>query len=162
MGFYSGMRLTEILELRRENVNIENGMIRLDPGTTKNDEPRVIPLIGELPQMLKILREKNPSSEYVFTREGAQMHSFRKAWNSACIKVGLGELKPRLSLTTKEPKMKGKKPVMKYHGRTLHDLRRCGVSISYKQALTRTLRGRSAATKQRAFFSATTSRLSAI
>ncbi len=70
MGYYTGMRFGEILALRWENVSFLDSQIRLDPGTTKNDEPRVIPLTGELFEMLKIQRQACPDSEYVFTRDG--------------------------------------------------------------------------------------------
>ena len=128
LGFFTGMRRGEIMKLRWENVNLDKGLIRLDPGSTKNDESRVIPLIGELPEMLRILREKSPASEHVFTRNGVRMQTFRKAWNSACVVAGLGMMKPRLDKTTGQPILRNKKPVLKYEGRTFHDLRRCGVS----------------------------------
>jgi integrase len=128
LGFYTGMRRGEILGLRWENINLKKGMLRLEPGTTKNDEARVIPLFGELHEMFKILREKNPTSEFVFIREGMRMQSFRKSWNRSCIAAGLGEMKPRLDRITKEPLLRNDKPVLRYRGRTFHDLHRCGVS----------------------------------
>lgn len=102
MGYYTGMRLGEVLGLRWENVSLLDAQVRLDPGTTKNDEPRVIPLPGELLEMLRIQRQKCPDSECVFTRDGKPMGSFRKAWASACKRAGL-------------------------EGLLFHDLRRTGV-----------------------------------
>lgn len=92
MSYYTGMRLGEILSLSWRNVSFLDAEIRLDPGTTKNDEPRTIPLAGELLEMLKIERKKNPGSEFVFTRDGERISSFRKAWKSACKRAGLPEL----------------------------------------------------------------------
>ena len=83
MGYYTGMRLGEILKIRWCDVDLSRGEIRLNPGETKNDEPRTIPLVGELREMLKIEREKNPSAEFVFVRAGARIGSFYKAWKSA-------------------------------------------------------------------------------
>ena len=92
MGYYTGMRLGEILRLRWENVSLPDAQIRLDPGSTKNDEPRTIPLVGELLEMLSIQRQKHPASEFVFTREGQPIGGFRKAWLSACKRAGLDGL----------------------------------------------------------------------
>ena len=100
--FFSGMRRGEILGLRWANADFFAGEIRLDPGTTKNDEPRTIPLAGQLLEMLKIEREKNPGAEFVFTRNGQRIGTFWKAWKSACKRAGL-------------------------QGLLFHDLRRTGV-----------------------------------
>jgi len=92
MGFYTGMRLGEILRLRWENVSLLDAEIRLDPGYTKNDAPRTIPLVGEFLEILKIQRQKYAKSEIVFTRDGKPIRNFRKAWGSACERAGLAGL----------------------------------------------------------------------
>lgn len=89
MAYYTGMRLGEILSLRWRNINFLEAEARLDPGTTKNDDPRTIPLAGELLGMLKIERQKNQHGEFVFTRDGKPIKIFRKAWASACERAGL-------------------------------------------------------------------------
>ena len=89
MAYYTGMRRGEILKIRWNSVDSKNGELSLDPGMTKNDEPRSIPLFGELRDMLKIEREKNPLSEFVFMRHGQRVGSFYKAWKSACTRAGL-------------------------------------------------------------------------
>ena len=89
MGYYTGMRLGEILNLRWSNVALQNAEIRLDPGATKNDEPRTIPLTGELLEMLGIERQRSLDGEFVFTRAGQQIGSFYKAWKSATKRAGL-------------------------------------------------------------------------
>ena len=60
--------------------------------------------------------------------------SFRKAWYTACVKVGLGKLEPVINTTTGEPvllKPRGlrskPKPKLKFSGKLFHDLRRTGV-----------------------------------
>jgi integrase len=102
LAFYTGMRLGEIKGLRWSNVSLKDGQIQLDPGTTKNDEPRIVPLVAELTEMLRILREQTPGSDLVFTRAGLPLGNFTKAWASACRAAGLT-------------------------GRIFHDLRRTGV-----------------------------------
>jgi integrase len=89
MGFYTGMRLGEILGLRWENVDLLNAQVHLDPETTKNDEPRTVPLVYELLELLKIERQKNPEAQWVFTRGRRPVGSFYKAWTSACERAGL-------------------------------------------------------------------------
>lgn len=91
-AYYTGMRLGKILGLRWDNVDFQTNEIRLDPGTTKNDEPRTNPLIGELSDMLRIELEKDPDAEFIFAREGQRIGSFRKAWKSACKRAGLNGL----------------------------------------------------------------------
>ncbi len=89
MGYYTGMRLGEILGLRWSNVDLANAEVRLDPGTTKNDEPRTIPLAGELLEMLRIERERSSGSAFVFTRAGQPIRSLKNAWRSATKHAGL-------------------------------------------------------------------------
>ena len=89
MGFYTGMRKAEILKLRWSNVDLRSAEIRLDAGTTKNNEPRSISITGELLEMLKIERQRNPDSEFVFARDGESIGSFFKAWKSAAKRAGL-------------------------------------------------------------------------
>ncbi len=102
IGYYTGMRLGEIRGLLWSNVDLVDAEVRLDPGTTKNDEPRTIPIPGELLEMLRIEHERNPRGEFVFMSSGQQVRSFYKAWKSACKRAGL-------------------------EGLLFHDLRRTGV-----------------------------------
>jgi len=89
MAYYAGMRLEEILGLRWSNVDLASAEIRLDPGTTKNDEPRTIPLVGELLEMLRVECARSPRSEFVFVHAGQRIGSFYKAWKSATKRAGL-------------------------------------------------------------------------
>ena len=50
-AYYTGCRKGEVLSLRWGQIDLNERIIRLDPGTTKNDEPRVIPLSSELHQL---------------------------------------------------------------------------------------------------------------
>jgi len=84
--------LGEILGLRWLNVDLTNAEIQLDPGTTKNDEPRTIPLTGELLEMLRIERQRNLGGEFVSTHAEEPIGSFRKAWKSSTKRAGLAGL----------------------------------------------------------------------
>jgi len=89
MGYLTGMRLGEILGLRWKNVSFLDAEIRLDAGSTKNGDPRTIPLAGELLELLKIERQKNITAEFLFAHNGQPIKIFRKGWKSACKRAGL-------------------------------------------------------------------------
>jgi integrase len=90
--------------------------------------------MGEIPEMLAILRQKYPDSEFVFTRNGKRIVSFRKAWMAACLQTRLGRLHCRTCQTELDSKRFcskcGKKIALNhavYQGLIFHDLRRTGV-----------------------------------
>jgi integrase len=89
IGFYTGMRLGEIKNLRWDCVDLKNNVIRLGDADVKNEEGREIPLIDGLPELLEGIKRANPNAEYVFLRNGEPIKSFRKAWKIATKKAGL-------------------------------------------------------------------------
>lgn len=89
LAFVTGMRLGELRNLKWNQVNLVDGTLRLNPGETKNDQPRLIPLTGEVLEMLRILRQQNPHSEHVFTLNGRPTRYFDKSWKSACVRAGV-------------------------------------------------------------------------
>jgi integrase len=83
------MRAEEILSRTWKHIDLKNGVIRLLPGETKNDEGRIVPMAGPALEILKAQRAANPDAEYVFTRNGKPIKDFRKAWCTALEKAGL-------------------------------------------------------------------------
>src|SRR5713101_2186089 len=105
-GYFTGAREGEILSLRWDHVDLERRTVYLEPGSTKNDQPRTIPLAGELFGALKIQQatrqSRFPVCDYVFHRKGQPIGNFQRAWKSACKRAGVS-------------------------GRLFHDLRRSAV-----------------------------------
>ncbi len=117
-GFYTGCRKGEILGLQWHQVDLERGIVRFDPGVTKNDEPREIPLIGELWEMLHMLKARRdrhyPDSPWVFSRHGERIRTFKNAWEAAAVRAA-----KRCPSLWDQDRKKAR--------RLFHDLRRTGV-----------------------------------
>jgi integrase len=95
MGYYTGMRVGEILSLKWSQVDLVEERIALDPGTTKNDEGRALYLDGELYDFLLQQRlqrdERYPDCPFVMFRDGKQIKDFRGSWKAGLKKAGLGK-----------------------------------------------------------------------
>ena len=92
-AYLTGCRKGEILLLRSDQVDLLNRIVRLNPGETKNDEGRVIPLTGELYQVLAFQKQVRdqlwPQCRLVFHRYGKRIKDFRGAWEEASKRAGL-------------------------------------------------------------------------
>ena len=110
--YLTGWRAGEALGLTWAGVDFAGGVIRLEPGVTKNREGREFPFAA-FPQLAELLREQHEHTSAlerkqgriipaVFHREGSAIRSYARAWNAACTAAGLG-------------------------GRLVHDLRRTAV-----------------------------------
>ena len=88
-AYKTGWRSKEISELKWSQVDLEQGIVRLEAGETKNDQPRTVYLDDELLQMFKELRKQ--TTPHVFTNNGKPIKYFsRYMWNKACRETGLG------------------------------------------------------------------------
>jgi len=99
IGYFTGMRESEILNLTWDRIDLLRSTITLRPGETKNDEGRSIPMVSELRELLAAQRAKSAAvaTAYVAFRIDRRGHAvkignFRKAWRSATKKAGLGGL----------------------------------------------------------------------
>ncbi len=98
VGNELGWRLREILPLQWHQLNLAEGSLHLAPGTTKNNEGRVVYLSPDLLAALRaqhaMTRELERSAgviiPWVFHRKGGrQVHGVRKAWAKACLQAGV-------------------------------------------------------------------------
>jgi integrase len=96
----TGWRRAEILGLCWRQVDFKAGTIRLEPGTTKNNEGRTFPF-RVFPRLAALLEERRRQAAafqrssgrvcpWVFHVEGRQMRGwYYDAWRTACRKAGL-------------------------------------------------------------------------
>ncbi len=111
-AYITGWRIGEIRALKWSNVDVAGCVMRLDPGTTKNDEGRTFPfkkhprlgalIVVQMERTVALQRQRGRIIPWVFWRDGEQIGEFKRTWASAC----------------KEAKVPGK---------LVHDLRRTAV-----------------------------------
>ena len=112
-AYITGWRVrSEVLTLQWHQVDFKAGVVRLEPGTTKNFEGRVFVMTPELRATLEAQRAVTETLQrktgtiipWVFhrTKRGRPLRSSRKVWQKACAAAGVP-------------------------GRILHDLRRTAV-----------------------------------
>ncbi len=137
-AYYTGCRKGEILSLQWSQVDLLEQVVRLEAGTTKNDEPRLIPLAPELYEVLKMQKairdHKYPDCPWVFFREGEEILDFRGAWDEAAKAAKLWNEQT-------------KKPV-----KLFHDLRRTGVRNLVRAGVSESVAMRISGHKTRSVF----------
>jgi integrase len=90
-----------VLTLERRQLDLETGTLRLEPGTTKNDDGRVVYLtpelkasiVAQLERVRSLERETGQIIPYLFPHlggphRGKRIQDFKKAWKTACLKAG--------------------------------------------------------------------------
>jgi integrase len=96
-AYITGWRIpSEVLTLQWRQADLDAGTVRLDPGTTKSGEGRVIHMTAELRTLLEsqravtdaYQRERGKICPWVFHRNGAKIRSFRHAWDTAARLAG--------------------------------------------------------------------------
>jgi integrase len=83
----------ECLNLEVRQLDFPAREIRLDSGTTKNNEGRVVKMTNEAYQLLSACAEGKEPGDRVFTRSnGKAVLDFRTAWEHACQRAGVPNL----------------------------------------------------------------------
>ncbi|MEW6325755.1 MAG: tyrosine-type recombinase/integrase [Nitrospirota bacterium] len=99
-GAITGWRKSEIIGLTWDRVDVAAGLVRLDPGTTKNGEGREFPA-GAHPTLAALLKQRREATDAVEAAamergvtvrvpwvfcwpDGTQVRDFRGAWARAC------------------------------------------------------------------------------
>ena len=113
IGYTFGWRMqSEILTLERRHLDLAAGTVRLEPGTTKNGEGRLVHLTPDLAAMLReqlarvdtLGRQLGRIIPALFPltgpkRGGQRRQDFRRAWASACKAAGVVRLRHDLRRT---------------------------------------------------------------
>jgi integrase len=151
---HSGWRKEEILSLTWDRVDLKEGVVRLDPGETKNEEGRTLYMNEELMEEMKALQsQRHLGCSYVFHRDGGPIKGFRKAWASACIKVGLCEvLKDEEGNPVVIKDKKGNEKVVKVPTKISHDFRRTAIRDMVRSGVSERVAMRISGHKTRSVF----------
>jgi integrase len=93
---------SEVLTLERRQVDVEAGTVRLDPGTTKNDDGRVCYMTPDLRRQMAaqidrvraLERKLGRVTPFLFPHltgrhTGTRRRDYRKAWKTACKDAGV-------------------------------------------------------------------------
>jgi integrase len=84
---------SEVLPLQWSQVDLAEGTVWLDAGTTKNNQACLVPLPAPLATLVKALPHPQGCS-FVFHRNGKPIKDFRDAWHAACQAVGIPDTVP--------------------------------------------------------------------
>jgi len=100
-AYKSGWRVSEIENLKWSQCDLENCIVRLESGETKNNEARTVYLDEELKAVFlkekerrkELARKLDKISNYVFLNaDGTEkIGDFRKSWASACTTAKIGK-----------------------------------------------------------------------
>ena len=128
-AYHTGWRLGEIQGLTWDKIDMKQGIIRLDPGETKNDEARTIYFNAELMEEMKVVHSnRRLGCPHVFHRNGQPIREFKRSWKTACIQAGLYQvLKDKYGKPIMVKNKKGDEKTVKTPTKIFHDFRRTAV-----------------------------------
>lgn len=86
-GWHTGMRKREILGMKWENVDLEEGFVYVPEELSKNGKARYVPLEPELLELLFELKSSNGECEHVFTFGGEPINDITIAFRTAMQKA---------------------------------------------------------------------------
>lgn len=92
--YLSGWRSREMRTLEWRDVDLSSATVTLRRARSKNKQPRTLPLMGELREIIERARAARLAGcALVFHRDGKPLGDFqRRSWKRACAAAGLGKL----------------------------------------------------------------------
>jgi integrase len=112
-------------------VDFAANVVRLDAGTTKNDEGREVTMTPTIHALLQQCAHGKEPNDLLFSRDyrDKPVKSFRGAWERLCVASGVGhrECADCGKVVTLGRCECGSNNRLRYRGLTLHDLRRTAV-----------------------------------
>jgi integrase len=96
-AYRTGWRLGEITELTWDKVDLKRGVVRLDPGDAKNNEPRSVVVDAEVLEVLnrqwKLRGKSGAILPFVFLNAKGtdRIKQFGKSWKTACKDAQIGK-----------------------------------------------------------------------
>jgi integrase len=97
-AYKTGWRVSEISELTWQQLDREQGIVRIEAGETKNDEARTVYMDEELNEIVKQQWEACKRAEkllpHIFLNKHGtgKIKDFKRAWKNACEKSGIGKM----------------------------------------------------------------------
>lgn len=93
--YHSGWRSREAMKLEWRDVDLNGAMIRLRSENSKNKKPRLLPMVGELQEIIeRSAKARLLACPFIFHRNGRPIRSFRKAFQAAAEEIGQPNLTP--------------------------------------------------------------------
>ena len=92
IGYHTGARRGEILQIRLACIDLKAGRIELPGSTTKNKDPRFLPIYGDMAAELSMATSfVDAKCPFLVQDKGKRVARFYKSWNSACATAGVDE-----------------------------------------------------------------------
>jgi len=95
LAIHTGLRKTELLTRKWEDIVTVEGIKCFDVEDTKNGEPRLVPLSDRVIEVLNQI-PKTPNNEYIFAspvKEGEPIKEIKKAFKKALRKAGIEDFR---------------------------------------------------------------------
>lgn len=93
IGYHLGMRRGEILNLRWDQIDWHDNLIRLEKRQTKGKQARVAPLYGELRAWLEMAHAARPANcLFIAAWKGEGIKEVKTAWKKARERAGVPEV----------------------------------------------------------------------
>lgn len=139
-----GFRLSELLDMKTQQIDLLARTIRLEPGTTKNVKAREVKMTEEVYKLLLACVFGKNADALVFTRQnGKPIGDFRWDWWRLCVRAGLGHLSCRqcskAAVNETVRRCSDCNVLLRYRGTIFHDFRRSAVRNMIRSGISRSV-----------------------